>query len=88
MFDIFDLVFKFERVRELKQMGCEMGLELLLRMEKLYIVVLGQIKVDFDWYLRFMCEGLWSVVRVLSDNCLVKYDILVEMLCLGSQDER
>ncbi|CAM1508433.1 Fc.00g052810.m01.CDS01 [Cosmosporella sp. VM-42] len=57
-------------------------------LDKPYVVVLREIKSDFDRHLRFICGGLRSVARASSDAQSAKWDILAEMLQTGSRDER
>lgn len=58
------------------------------QLEKLYTTVLREIKVDFERHLRFICGGLRSIARATSDAQSAKWDILAEMLQMGSRDER
>ncbi|KAF7559054.1 hypothetical protein G7046_g5106 [Stylonectria norvegica] len=58
------------------------------QLDKPYVSILREIKVDFDRHLRFICGGLRSVARASSDAQSAKWDILAEMLQTGSRDER
>ncbi|PNP74053.1 hypothetical protein FNYG_12569 [Fusarium nygamai] len=59
-----------------------------LKMGKPFMVVLKEIKSDYDRHLRFVCGGLRSVARATSDAQSAKWDILAEMFQTGCRDER
>lgn len=49
-----------------------------------YAETLAAIRADFDRHLRFIARGLRSVARASSDPAAAKWDLLAEMLEMGS----
>lgn len=53
-----------------------------------YVEVLAMIRADFTRHLRFIVGGLRGAARASTDPAAAKWDLLAEMLEMGSADSR